>query len=499
MKNFSFALHTVAASVIAALAVACSSDEGVAEKQPGVKETVTLTAYQPGDEAGTRMGFDKQGDAYWHAADKIGVWSSTDNKFSEFSLSDGAGEATATFTGETTDPKDQYAVYPYNENHKLSGSSLTYYLPDSYTYTSVDQTFFPEGNNGNSFCAPMYGQVSDNNTVSFKHLGGVLCIKIDKMPAETGTVKVTEATNKLCGEFSATLTETDPEIKTAAASGENFAVTFTYSGATKDAVGVFYLPVATGNYNLTIEVSGGRKLSTATSSVKIMRTSLQVVNVTTSYVAVDNSKTINGHYFVDLGLPSGLLWAETNIGAETAADDGNYYAWGETEPQSSNTYDAVSYKYCSCPDGNKSCYDASHYTKYNSTDNKATLESSDDAAYINWKSPCRMPTKEDFEELTNTANCTWTWTSKTNSSNETINGYLVQSKTNNNYIFFPASGNRNEGKSITHGSRGCYWSSTRGDYYIDYAYSIFFYSDKFYVYSSHNRYRGDSVRPVAEP
>ena len=45
---------------------------------------------------------------------------------------------------------------------------------------------------------------------------------------------------------------------------------------------------------------------------------------------VDNSKTINGHKFVDLGLPSGLLWAETNIGAEKPADDGNYYAWGET-------------------------------------------------------------------------------------------------------------------------------------------------------------------------
>ena len=62
---------------------------------------------------------------------------------------------------------------------------------------------------------------------------------------------------------------------------------------------------------------------------------------------VDKSKTINGHKFIDLGLPSGLLWAETNIGAETAADDGNYYAWGETEPQSTNSYSWSSYKFSS--------------------------------------------------------------------------------------------------------------------------------------------------------
>lgn len=277
-------LHAVAVFAIAILAVACSSDEEMTEKQSGVKETITLTASQPGNEATSRLAFTDKGKAYWHADDTIGVWSIGEKKFNAFPLMNGEGTSTASFRGDVIEGVGKYAVYPYNENHQLSGSTLTYYLPNSYTYTSVDQTFFPDDNNGNSFGAPMYGIVSDDNTVSFKHLGGVICIQIDKMPAESGTVKVTAASNQLCGTFSAALTENAPEIKTVKASSKN-SVTFKYSGATTDKVGVFYLPVATGNYNLTIGVSGNKQSSTTTAEVEMTRTRLQVVKVTTNYSA----------------------------------------------------------------------------------------------------------------------------------------------------------------------------------------------------------------------
>ena len=146
--------------------------------------------------------------------------------------------------------------------------------------------------------------------------------------------------------------------------------------------------------------------------------------------------------FLDLGLPSGLLWAETNIGAATAADNGNYYAWGETTTK--DTYNESNYKYYDKSSGS--------YTKYTSSDGKTVLENSDDAAYVNWGSPCRMPTKTECQELRNTANCTWTWTSKITSSNETVGGYEVTSKKNGNSIFFPA-------KDQSWGS-GDYWLST---------------------------------------
>ena len=483
MKNSKYILHSVAVLAVAALATACSSEEELTDKTSGSKETVTITAYQPGSE--TRVGFDKYGNGYWQAGDGIGVWSV--NAFSPLSLSSGAGEATASFTGETTNPKGQYAVYPYNENHKLSSSSLTYYLPSSYTYTSVAQTVLTD-KDGNSFCAPMWGKVSDSdNTVSFKHLGGVLCIKVDKMPAESGTVKVTEAKNQLCGTFTANLADSNPEMKTAKATANN-SVTFKYSGATADAAGVFYLPVATGDYSFTIIVSGGTKHSATTSTVTINRAKLQVVNVQTSY-SEDGSVTINGHKFIDLGLPSGLLWAETNIGAETAYDDGNYYAWGETETNTKNNYILGTYNYNSLG-----------LTKYTSSDNKTVLEDSDDAACQNWGSSCRMPTQTDFTELCNTDNCTWTWTSKTNSSNEEINGYEVTSKVNGNSIFFPASGFRYQVELCYRGSGGYYWSSKLYYSNVSYAYILNFSSGG--AFSSHAdeyRYYGLSVRPVAEP
>ena len=210
----------------------------------------------------------------------------------------------------------------------------------------------------------------------------------------------------------------------------------------------------------------------------------------------DNSKTINGHKFIDLGLPSGLLWAETNIGAETAYDDGNYYAWGETSPKeeySEATYTTLGkYEYFNV-DG-----DSLEYTKYTSTDGKTELELEDDAAYVNWGSGCRMPNQYDFDELYDTDNCTWTWVSRTNSAGETINCYKVVSVKNGNIIYLPASGYRYGGTLHGHGSDGNYWSSTLSTD-VSRPYILNFFSSGHYVINFYFRWEGFPVRPVAEP
>ncbi len=41
----------------------------------------------------------------------------------------------------------------------------------------------------------------------------------------------------------------------------------------------------------------------------------------------------DGHDYVDLGLPSGTLWATCNVGASSPEEYGDYFAWGETEPK----------------------------------------------------------------------------------------------------------------------------------------------------------------------
>ncbi len=179
---------------------------------------------------------------------------------------------------------------------------------------------------------------------------------------------------------------------------------------------------------------------------------------------------VNGHKFVDLGLPSGLLWAETNIGAESAADYGNYFAWGETTTKDSFTKDNYTYT------GDASKLDAEH-----------------DAAYVNWGSLSRMPTTADFNELSNSANCTWTWTSQTNSSGTEVNGYKVTSTTNSNSIFIPAAGF--VGNTIgSQGSNGFCWLN-QGD--SDRVSCIAF--DKgFFMLQNFASFYGFSVRPVAE-
>lgn len=96
----------------------------------------------------------------------------------------------------------------------------------------------------------------------------------------------------------------------------------------------------------------------------------------------------NGHEYVDLGLPSGTLWATMNIGADTPLGSGDFFAWGETDPKSN--YSLSNYKW-----GN----DATNFTKYNDTDGKTQLDLEDDAAHVNWGGDWHVPTYDQIMEL----------------------------------------------------------------------------------------------------
>lgn len=191
---------------------------------------------------------------------------------------------------------------------------------------------------------------------------------------------------------------------------------------------------------------------------------------------------INGHQFVDLGLPSGLLWARTNIGAPFSSDDGDYFAWGETEPKS--YYAWSTYKW----------WGDDNITKYNPTDKKTTLDSEDDAATVNWGVPCRMPDSSEFEELYN--ECDWTWQKSYNGTS----GYLVTGP-NGKTIFFPASSSHFDDDEIyDHGWDGYYWSRSlepiHSTYYVRF---LKFQNGRILPKIRGNcRPNGFSVRPVAE-
>ena len=186
-------------------------------------------------------------------------------------------------------------------------------------------------------------------------------------------------------------------------------------------------------------------------------------------------------------MPSGTLWAYTNIGANTPTDYGNYYAWGETETK--DTYDWETYQYCNGSETTliKYCSDES-YGFDGFTDTLTTLEAVDDAAYVNWGSNWRMPTQDELQELID--NCDTTLTAING-----IYGMLFTSRANGQSIFLPAAGNY-DGSSLNNlTTMGSYWLSSLRTDGTNYAWYLYFTSGNYGLYDNY-RFFGFSVRPV---
>ena len=192
------------------------------------------------------------------------------------------------------------------------------------------------------------------------------------------------------------------------------------------------------------------------------------------------------HAYVDLGLPSGLLWATCNVGAVTPEDYGDYFAWGETQPKV--TYDWSTYEYCNGSENTLTKYCNNSSYGYNGfTDNLTALLPEDDAAIANWGSDWRMPTKEEWQEL-------YQNTTHTMMTQNGVNGLLFTSS-NGNSLFLPAAGFRESGGLHYAGSDGRYWSNSLYPDGPDRAWIFGFYSG-WYVVSNEGRYSGFTVRPV---
>ena len=196
--------------------------------------------------------------------------------------------------------------------------------------------------------------------------------------------------------------------------------------------------------------------------------------------------------YVDLGLPSGTLWATCNIGATSPEDYGDYFAWGETEGYYSGktTFTSGNYKwYKGRMKMTKYC-DYSNYGYNGFTDNKTELDPEDDAAYVNWGSAWRMPSEAQCRELINSDYTTSEWTTENG-----INGRKITSKTNGNSIFLPATGYRCNASLDDAGSRSFCWSRTLNSGNPHNAWYLSFNSG--YVGMGYgNRCYGYCVRPV---
>ena len=128
-------------------------------------------------------------------------------------------------------------------------------------------------------------------------------------------------------------------------------------------------------------------------------------------------------------------------------------------------------------------------TKYNNNDNKTVLDTTDDAAYVNWGSSWRMPTSEQIEELIENTTSAWTQV-------EWVNGVLLTPMANTNTLFFPVVGNADSDSVGGIGETGSYWSRSLDESRPYDAWRLDFNGSGGYGMGYDYRFYGLSVRPV---
>jgi len=198
----------------------------------------------------------------------------------------------------------------------------------------------------------------------------------------------------------------------------------------------------------------------------------------------------DGEKWVDLGLPSGTLWATMNVGANSPEEYGDYFAWGETEPK--DVYSWQTCKWINLETGKvrltKYCTN-SNYGYNDFVDDKTELDPEDDAACANYPDG-RMPSNDQITELIE--NCTWEWTQMNG-----VNGRLITGP-NGNTMFMPAAGTRLGSKFYDDGTRGYYWSRSLDLIAQTGAHGVQFTSE-IYILSGGSRSNGFAVRAVYAP
>ena len=161
---------------------------------------------------------------------------------------------------------------------------------------------------------------------------------------------------------------------------------------------------------------------------------------------------------VDLGLPSGLKWANMNVGAEKETDYGKYFQWGDVVGYADASHSTAD----TCPGGGSDSLTA--WDAENLLD--GILKPKVDAATVNMGSKWRMPTYEDCRELIGN-------TDLTSVEIDGVKGGKFTSKIDSSkYIFLPFAGYAAEGSFEAQGTADLIWSSSVYSVYPQYSYAV---------------------------
>ena len=446
--------------------------------------------------------------------DAISVFDGTTHQNKRFATNEEG--ASVTFSGAAPESETYTALYPYQKDATISGSTITAVLPTTQ-YAQAGTTFDPAA------VLSVATTTKTDMNFAFQNVCGL--VKFTTTEALAKVVFKGNNGEKVAGNVSITVNDaptytcedaTDITLKPAADADAISAGTYYIS----------VLPRAFAN-GFTLEAYKTSSSTKADYALKI-GTNVEVERSQILNVGKLEYDPFNGHDYVDLGIEvdgKKVLWATMNVGASAPEKYGDYFAWGETTPYyeagwttdgktgtvkfadtggtwkttpkdySTKGYNWVNYAWCAGTNKTltKYCNDSS---KGNNgyTDTLTQLELADDAAHVNWGGDWVMPTTAEWQALYN--NTTFTWTA--NYNNTGVAGYEVKGKDAyaSKSIFLPAAGYFYGTSVRLVGSNGDYWSSSLSTGNPAYAYGLYFNSDDVSPAGSNGRYYGQSVRPV---
>ena len=483
----------MAFAAIVSFASCSSEDNNTTIENESATKVMTFTATQEGDEQSTRAAISSTDRKVinWEEDDKISLLYGSKNK--EFTLTEGAGSTVGKFSGVAEQSTSYTAVYPYQSEATLSGTSVekvTLKATQNATANSFDKE-----------AALMIAEGGDGNTLNFKNVVGYVkvkptfnCTRIDLKAFDNSAV--------LAGTGTVSYNNGEPKLDLSNAETKNDAITLT--GDIK--AGNYYyiaVPPVTLKAGWTIEF-------TAKDNGKLYsRKGTNDITFTRNKVTDLGEFATTGDYWydpvradqeVDLGLTITIgtknykvIFAKSNLTAAGLAaseyDYGDYFAWGAIKPwyteidKMSSPWTVTWEKSGGYSITNAPFYNSStdSYTKYTPGD---ALEASDDAARQILKGDWRIPTTEIWAALVNNSTKVWDSTNK---------GYKFTK--NSQTLFLPAAGYVWGTSFKNVGSRGRYWSGTTASL-KDNADYLHFDNVNLYAQDKGSCIQGFPVRPV---
>lgn len=165
----------------------------------------------------------------------------------------------------------------------------------------------------------------------------------------------------------------------------------------------------------------------------------EIITLYFNEIQDETEGSLNGHEWVDLGLPSGTKWATCNVGADNYNELGDYFAFGETVTK--NIFSVATHAYSTHEDGVDVDY-TRRKLPYSISGSKY------DAAFVNWGKGWRLPTKAEFIELFTECHV------------NRVGDMIKVIGPNGNYIYLNMGGYRFKDRRFFLNEYCVYWTST---------------------------------------